>query len=328
MAPPRALDRSRTAREVVNWGCLSETVEPICEIELPSGEAVPVVRRRFAGGPGKKVALVASIRGDTPEGTRILHNVARHLSANAEKLSGTVDVYPCVNPLAAHSGSRNWPGMDLDLNERFPGRADGHAPDRVAAALLAAVSEADCVVELRGGHPAFRQACQARVQADQVDAKDRAATCNVRVVWSRTAAPEPGSLGELVPGLICLEGGVGHRLTEGVGLELSDGVLNLLATIGVLPENDLPFHWAAIQRPQLVGDECLHDVRASRGGLYLPTGEVWGEVDAGGTLGEVVDPLTGDVRETLVSPVRGRVIAQREQPVVYPGNLLVRVVSG
>lgn len=312
---------------MVNCRGVPETIQPICEIELPSGEAVSVVRRRFEGAPGKRVALLASVRGDTPEGIRILHNVARHLSSLTEKLIGTVDIYPCVNPLAAHNGSRNWPGMDLDLNERFPGRADGHAPDRVAAALLASVQGADCVVELRGGHPAFRQACQARVQDDEIEAKERASACNVRVVWHRTAPPEAGSLGEVIPGLICLEGGVGHRLTEGIGLELSDGVLNLLATMGVLPEDELPFHWAAIQRPLRVGDAALHDVRATRGGLYLPSGEVWGEIEAGAALGEVVDPLTGDVRETLLSPLAGRLIAQREQPVVYPGNLLVRVVA-
>jgi predicted deacylase len=294
---------------------------------LPSGEEISVVRRQFSGGEGPRVALLAALWGDTPEGTRVLHNVGRHLAQHVDSLVGTVDIFPCVNPLAAHHGKRNWPGMDVDLNERFPGRADGHAPDRVAAALLDAVGTADCVVELRGGHPAFRQACQARVQAEQTVARERAAACNVRMVWARAAPPEPGSLADSLPSLICLEGGVGHRLTENVGLELSDGVLNLLALLGVLPEDKLPFHWAAIQRPVLADDETVLDIRANRGGLFLPTSEVWAELAEGAALGEIVDPLTGELRETLYAQHAARVVAQREQPVVYPGNLLLRIVA-
>jgi len=77
---------------------VSERLEEICSIELPTGEAVGVHRRRFTGGAGPHVAVVAGVRGDTPEGTRVAHAVGRHLSTHHERLSGTVDVYPCVIP--------------------------------------------------------------------------------------------------------------------------------------------------------------------------------------------------------------------------------------
>ncbi len=305
---------------------MSHTIEPICAIELPSGEDVAVLRRRFWSGEGPRVVLVAGVRGDTPEGTRILHAAGRHLMAVHERLRGTVDLLPCVNPLAAHLGARAWPGFDVDLDRRFPGRADGHAPDRVAHAIVEAVRGADQVVELRGAHPAFRQAAQARVHPEQAEAIERATACNARVLWRRDEATD-GSLAEAVPSLISLEGGVGNRLTEGVGLELSDGVLNMLAVMGILPEDDLPFHWAAIQRPLVVDDGGVVAVRAGRGGLFLPLVGVWAEVKEGDVLGEVVEPVTGEVRESILSPARGRVLAQREQPVVYPGNLVARVVA-
>ncbi|MDP2305295.1 MAG: succinylglutamate desuccinylase/aspartoacylase family protein [Pseudomonadota bacterium] len=307
---------------------MSERLEEICSIELPTGEAVGVHRRRFTGGAGPHVAVVAGVRGDTPEGTRVAHAVGRHLSAHHERLSGTVDIYPCVNPLAAHHGARHWPAFDLDLNRRFPGRADGHAPDRVARALTDAVRSADQVIELRGAHPAFREETQAHIRHDQPIALERALRANVRVVWRRSADLEgTGTLAGEVPGLICLEGGVGNRLTDGVGLELCDGVLNLLVVLGVLPEDALPFHWAAIQRPLVATDADVVRVRATRGGLFLPAGRMWAEVEAGAPLGEVVDPIAGETREIVTAPIAGRVLALREQPVVYPGSLVARLVA-
>lgn len=306
---------------------LSESLEVICSIELPTGEEVGVVRRRFSGGPGPHVAVVAGVRGDTPEGTRVAHSVARHLRANHERLAGTVDVYPCVNPLAAHRGVRNWPSLDVDLNRRFPGRPDGHAPDRVAWALVQALKDTDQVLELRGAHPAFREETQAHVRVESEKALERALATNVRVVWRRADDLEgTGTLASCLPNLVSLEGGTGNRLTDRVGGELSDGVLNLLAVMGVLPEDNLPFHWAGIQRPVVATDEQVVRVRATRGGLFLPQGAVGGEVAEGALLGEVVDPLAGDTLETILAPRGGRILALREQPVVYPGSLVARVV--
>lgn len=307
---------------------MSEHVEEICSIELPTGEAVGVHRRRFSGGPGPHVAIVAGVRGDTPEGTRVAHAVGAHLRANHERLAGTVDVFPCVNPLAAHHGARAWPSFDLDLNRRFAGRADGHAPDRVACAILAAVAGCEQVIELRGAHPAFREETQAHVRADQEVALERAMRANVRVVWRKSRETQGnGTLAAELPGLVCLEGGVGNRLTPGVGLELCDGVLNLLAVLGVLPEDNLPFHWAAIQRPLVATDDDVVRVRATRAGLFLPYGKMWAEMNAGDPLGEVVDPISGDTREIVAAPAAGHVLALREQPVVYPGSLVARLVS-
>lgn len=273
------------------------------------------------------MAIVAGVRGDTPEGIRVAWRIGQFLRTVADGLEGTVDVYPAVNPMAADHGARHWPAFDVDLNRRFPGRADGHAPDRLAAALVRELTPCDQVVELRGAHPAFREETQAHLRVDQPQVLERAMRANVRVVWRRApAAPGAGTLAEALPGLLSLEGGVGNRLTDGVGQELADGVLNLLVVMGVLAEDRLPFHWAAIQRPVVVDDDDVVRVRATRGGLFLPAAGLWTEVDAGEVLGEVVDPVAGEVLEAVTAPVDGQVLAQREQPVVYPGSLVARLV--
>jgi hypothetical protein len=308
---------------------VSETLEELCAIELPAGDAIGVWRRRFEGAPGPHVAVVAAVRGDTPEGTRVAQVVARHLRENHHRLAGRVDIYPCVNPVAAHHGARNWPGYDVDLNRRFPGRADGHAPDRVAAALTDALRGVDQVVELRGANPAFREETQAYVRHDSPVALERALRANVKVVWRRgDELGGTGTLASVVPGLVCLMGGRGNRLTGSVGEQLANGLLNVLGVLGVLPEDNLPFHWATIERPLVATDDDVVRVRAERGGLFLPQGRVWAELAEGDALGEVVDPVTGDTREVVRAPTAGRVLALREQPVVYPGSLVARIVLG
>ncbi len=303
-------------------------LHPIIEVELPSGDTLEVFRRRFQGDrPGPRVAIVAGIRGDAPEGIRVAHTLAEHLEGRGSSLSGTVDIYPCANPLAAHRGARLWPFFDVDLNRLFPGKDDGHPPDRVAHALTQDIQGADHVIELRGARAEFSEAPQAHVRLRDAAAATLAMASNVAVVWCRKAGPAAaGTFAHQFPNTVVLEGGTGNRLTPGVGRDLAHGVLNLLATLNVLDDGDLPFHWAAMQRPVRVTDDQVIRVRSNRGGLFLPTGTVWAEVAAGDLLGTVIDPVTGAIREQILAPAAGRLLAIRELPVVFPGSMVARVV--
>ncbi len=306
-------------------------LESIIEVELPSGDTTEVVRRRFrgAGEGGKRVAIVAGIRGDAPEGIRVAHVLMRFLAGYGDKLRGTVDVYPCANPLAAHRSSRLWPFFDVDLNRLFPGREDGHPPDRVAHALTEDIRGADQVIELRGARAAFREAPQALVRERDSDAAELAMSANVAVVWRRAAGPSAsGTFAHQFPGTLVLEGGTGNRLTPGMGSDLADGVLNVLCALGLVDEAHLPFHWAGLRRPLQVTDADVHRVRAERSGLFLPAEQSWSTVKAGESLGTIVDPLTGDAKMDVLSPVDGHVLAIRELPVVFPGTMVARVVKG
>ncbi|MFT5683773.1 MAG: putative deacylase [Myxococcota bacterium] len=303
-------------------------LKSLIEMELPSGDQVSVFRRRYGSGSGPRVAVVAGIRGDAPEGIRVAHRVAGFLATIEEQLTGTVDIYPCANPLAAEQGSRRWPFFDVDLNRLFPGRIDGHPPDRTAHALCSDVRGADLVIELRGARPSFREAPQAHVRKRHTASAELAKSANVAVVWSRTPGPvAPSTFAHQFAGSIVLEGGSGNRLTDSVGRDLRDGVLNLLSAKGVLPESALPFHWAALQRPLSVTDDQVFRIRTERSGLFLPTGDLWAEVDKGEPIGDLIEATTGELLCQVLSPVAGRLLAIREQPAVFLGTMVARVVA-
>jgi predicted deacylase len=306
---------------------VTESQTAICRIELPTHNEVEVIRRRFEGGAGPSVAVVAGIRGDTPEGIRVVYEVTR-LLRQLDSIDGRVDLYPCANPLAAYAGLQRWPFFDIDLNRRFPGREDGHPPDRLAHELVRHVAEADIVVEVRGAYRAFREVCQAHVRTGDDRAAALAMHANVEVVWSRSPdTMAPTTFASQFDGVMVLEGGAGNRLSDGVSEELAVGVMNMLASLGVVDEQAVPVHWAAIHRPKVVGDQQISHLRADLGGVFLPTVQCGARVKLGQALGAVVDPVHARRLQDLVSPIRGRVLALREQPSVHPGSLVARLVA-
>ena len=301
------------------------TQSTIFEVEMPTGGSACVVRHRFGGREHPRVAIVAGVRGDTPEGMRVALKLIQFLQSHESLLTGCVDIYPCVNPLAAEQGSRVWPFFDVDLNRIFPGKENGHPPDRVAAALINDIQSCDYVIELRGARPFFQEITQALVRSDQ--AAQLALHLNIKVIWQRNPGPAASkTLAYQFPHTIVLEGGVGNQLTDSVGNELKDGLLNFLAQLGVFPESELPFSWVSMERPVLVTGNLIERVRSSRAGFFVPTVSLGAKIQKGDPIGSVLDIATGETRETLFASSLGTVMALRVQPIVSLGTMVARIL--
>ena len=299
----------------------------LLSFELPSGDSISVVRQRFGTGE-PRVALVAGIRGDAPEGIRVAFEVGQFLREHEDLLQGTVDIYPCVNPLAAEQGMRHWPFFEVDQNRQFPGKEDGHPPSQVAYHLLQDLKNVDLVVELRGARPGFSEVPQAFVWEGDAQSLEYAKYTNVAVVWKRKSSVNaPKTFAYQFPHAIILEGGRGNQLTEGIGESLKEGMLYLLSKLQILPEENLPFHWLTMEQPLLAEDVDVHRVRINRGGLFLPKVSINAMVSENDEIGVVIQPSTGEVLEKVCAPNTGKVIAMLNQPVVTPGSMVARIFS-
>ena len=306
----------------------------IFELKTPSGALLAVQRHRFGNGDGPTVAFVAGVRGDAPEGIRVAFQLMEALRSLESDLKGYVDVYPCINPLAAEQGRRLWPGFNIDQNRQFPGKPDGHPPSRLAHCLTEDLKYADLVVEIRGARLGFVEIPQTMIRETQVDNEilegvtllDIARQCNTSIVWTRRSSSIANkTLGKQFGNVIVLEGGQGNRLTEDVGDMFADGCLYLLTRTTVLPEDLLPFPWMAMEDPVIVQDADVLRIRVNSAGLFLPSVRLRALVEVGESVGTVVDPRTSTIVETVVASRSGIVIALRNQPVVSPGDMVVRI---
>ena len=298
----------------------------VFEIEMPTGGSVEVVRHRFGNVSMPRIAIVSGIRGDAPEGMRIALSLIDFLKQNEHHIQGCVDVYPCMNPLAAEQGSRLWPFFDVDLNRLFPGKENGHPPARVAYSLIHDLQRCDYVLELRGARPSFQEITQALVRSEE--AANLAMHLNVQLVWKRSPGPSASkTFAYQFPNTIVLEGGVGNQLTEDVGEQLKNGLLNFLCQVGILPENVLPFSWVGMERPVLVEGQSVERIRVSRAGFFIPEASLGNTIQKGERVGVVVDISTGERREEVVAPCDGLLMALRVQPIVSLGTMVARLLS-
>ena len=111
-------------------------IETVFSAELPVSEHLTIQKNRIVGlghdkeGSGRRLAIITGVHGDELEGQYVAFELARRLKASPELLSGTIDIYPAVNPLGINSIERSVPMFDVDLNRTFPGMSAASSPKR------------------------------------------------------------------------------------------------------------------------------------------------------------------------------------------------------
>lgn len=306
-------------------------IEEVFSIELPVGERLVISKNRMTGKQPetKRLAIVTGIHGDEFEGQFVCYEVIRRIMEDKESLTGTVDIYPALNPLGLDVAARVIPKLNMDLNGIFPGKKEGTAMERVAAAIIGDISGADMCLDVHASDSFVKEIPQVRVNEKFAEKLlPYARLLNADMVWMNASATVHEStlaysmnmLG--VPAMV-LEMGVGTRIDRGYGSQIVEGIFHLMKELGM---------WKGrvgeIQYPAISTDGEVEFIRSDLTGVFLPAIAHNHYVRKGDKLGEIISPLEGRILEEIRAEKSGLVFTLREYPFVQEGSLLARILTG
>jgi hypothetical protein len=127
-------------------------------------------------------------------------------------------------------------------------------------------------------------------------------------------------------GVPCLvaEMGVGMRVTPAFAEQLASGILQVARELGAL---DAGLELEPAEHRALVADDTnVHYLNAPTSGIFVAAANHWNAVRRGEILGRIVSPLEGAPLAEVRSPVDGLLFTLRENPLVYEGSLLARIM--
>lgn len=308
-------------------------IETVVSMELPVDEHLQIRKQRILPkeptGKEKRISVVTGTHGDELEGQFVCYELLRRVKEGQQYLKGIVDVYPAMNPLGIDSITRGIPMFDLDMNRVFPGDEEGPMVETLAKQVVEDLEGSDVCIDIHASNIFLKEIPQVRINeitADQL--VPMAEKLNIDLIWvhasatvlESTLAYSLNSIG--VPTLV-VEMGVGMRITEDYCHQLVDGILNLMKSEGMW---DGPV--SEVKEPIVSYDREVGYVNADASGIYIPVTNIGDFVKEGDVIGNVVNPLTGEINEVARSPIDGLVFTRREYPVVYSGSLLGRVLGG
>ncbi len=299
--------------------------------ELPVGEKLSIKRTRFQPAvkqeKTKRISIVSGIHGDELEGQLVIFLLAQWLKNNPSKITGIIDIYPAVNSLGVDTITRGFPLYEVDLNRTFPGGKNEFLPGQIVHALAKDVQGSNIAIDIHSSNIFLREIPQIRINKEFSNTTlPLAKELNCDFIWIHDAvtvleATFSHTMNSLGTHTLVVEMGVGMRLTKEYGTQLLNGILNLMKKEGIIVcedkfENREPFL-------SEVGD--VFYLNAPRSGLFIPALDHCAIIKKGDKIGDIVDPLTGEVKSVLTAPNQGILFTLREYPVVYEGSLIARI---
>ncbi len=313
-------------------------IETVASVDLMLSEVMKIKRNHLAPdrltGNEKRLCLVSGIYGDELQGQYICYEVIRRIKKNMHHLSGIVDVYPTLNPLALEAGTREIPGSELDMNELFPGVRGGAANEYVARCVVDDIKGnkeekgADFCLDIHGSDLYLHEIPQIRMDAENVEElMPYACSLNTDMVWIHPSHQvQSGSLCyELNKrGIKCVitESSYAFNIDQAYSLQIVDGIFALMKWMGIWQGETVE-----PKKPLVARDDRIAYLNSETSGIFVPQVKVHEEVLTGEKIGEVVNVITGSVEQVIVSPVRGMISAIRQYPVIEVGSLLCRIVE-
>lgn len=309
-------------------------LQTVVSAALPVHERLSIRKNRIFPATGDQAGLprlciVTGTHGDELEGQYVCYELQRRIHEHVEHLTGIVDFYPAANPLGLDTISRGIPMFDLDMNRIFPGSEDGPAAEYIAHELMRDLRGAACVVDIHASNIFLREVPQVRLGENTADRLlPFARLLNTDFIWihagatvlESTLAHSLNAVG--VPALV-VEMGIGLRLTPACGNQLADGLLALMARLGIW-SGEVPVGRPPVESPD--GEVAL--LSAERPGMFIPAATLGAKVGRGELIGEIVDPLRGEVVQRVTAPGSGWLFTLREYPACYAGSMLARILLG
>ncbi|MCM1530292.1 MAG: M14 family metallopeptidase [Alistipes sp.] len=305
-------------------------IKTVSQAGLAVNEKLKIQKNSISNGTSeKRVCIVTGTHGDELEGQYICYSLGDFLNKNIDKLNGTVDIYPALNPLGIDSIMRGIPGYDLDMNRTFPGTGSGTMPEMIAHEISEDMKGADVCIDIHASNIFLREIPQIRMSVPTSETLlPYAKMLNVDFIWVHASATVlestlAHSLNSTGTKTLVVEMGVGMRITKEYCRQLLDGIINLLVNLEMLTNVEAP----EIREPIVSMDGAVEFINSSSAGIFIPEIPFGSTVKNGDIIGKIVDPLTSGIKENAVAQSSGLLFTLREYPVVYGGSLIARILQ-
>lgn len=309
-------------------------IKTIAAVNMPVDETLEIKKHRILPdrpltGSEKRISVVTGTHGDELEGQCVCYALSRRIMEEREKLCGIVDIYPAINPLGIDSITRGIPGFDLDMNRIFPGSDSGSMVEYIASGIVNDLKGSDMCIDIHASNIFLKEIPQARISKKTAEKLvPYAKLLNLDYIWVHSSSTVLEST--LAHSLNCagtptivVEMGVGMRITKEYCDQLTDGIFVLMKALGIWSGDVI-----TPREPILSKEEDVHFINAGKSGIFLPYVEHWRDVRLGDHIGDIVDPLKGEIVEKIAAPCDGIVFTLREYPVVDEGSLIARILKG
>ena len=272
------------------------------------------------GDSPKRVCIVTGTHGDELEGQYVCFRLNQIIRAQLERLNGTVEIYPALNPLGIDSITRGIPTFDLDMNRIFPGDPQGAMPEQIKGytygiQLASFYISGDFVPHVRLMRTGYEDTKGAKLFGMPY------ITLRKPLLFDTTLLNYNWQIWETKA--YSLYGGMNDGVESPVTAEMIGTILRFAQRIGLTRK---PVVGIPDFNPQVIDESSFCSVRTPQAGIFYRLKGAGAKVQEGEPLARIIDPYEGSVRAEIISPTDGIIFFAHNKPLALANTLLFNIL--
>lgn len=272
------------------------------------------------GDSPKRVCIVTGTHGDELEGQYVCFRLNQIIRAQLERLNGTVEIYPALNPLGIDSITRGIPTFDLDMNRIFPGDPQGAMPEQIKGYTYG--------IQLASFYIPGDFVPHVRLMRTGYEDTEGAKLFGMPYITLRKPLPFDTTLLNYnwqiwETKAYSLYGGMNDGVESPVTAEMIGTILRFAQRIGLTRK---PVVGIPDFNPQVIDESSFCSVRTPQAGIFYRLKGAGAKVQEGEPLARIIDPYEGSVRAEIISPTDGIIFFAHNKPLALANTLLFNIL--
>lgn len=304
--------------------------ETLFTLDSPYRQSMSVEGFRFGRGE-KTCAVVGALRGNEIQQMYTCSLLVRELKRLEQQ--GAINdehgilVVPSVNHFSMNVGSRFWAMDNSDINRMFPGYNKGETTQRIAEALFNAIKDYEYGIQFTSFYIQGEFLPHVRITHTGYEDVALADSFGLPYVVLREAHPYDTTTlnynwqiwNTKAFSIYSFES---DDISTPHAEQCVRAVLRFLSQIGVL---NYPCH--AGYHATTLQEKDLVSIHTHCGGIFHRLKVAGDAVTYGETIGEILDPLTGDQKEQILAPTSGTLFFAAKNPLITQHAIAYRIIK-
>ena len=272
------------------------------------------------GDSPKRVCIVTGTHGDELEGQYVCFRLNQIIRAQLERLNGTVEIYPALNPLGIDSITRGIPTFDLDMNRIFPGDPQGAMPEQIKGYTYG--------IQLASFYISGDFVPHVRLMRTGYEDTEGAKLFGMPYITLRQPLPFDTTLLNYnwqiwETKAYSLYGGMNDGVESPITSEMIGTILRFAQRTGLSRK---PVVGIPDFNPQVIDEPSFCSVRTPQAGIFYRLKGAGAKVQEGEPLARIIDPYEGSVRAEITSPTDGIIFFAHNKPLALANTLLFNIL--
>lgn len=287
----------------------------------------------FEFGQGEKsVCIVGNIRGNEVQQiytcAKLVQKMKRLEEQGKIKEGHSILIIPTMNPYSMNSKKRFWPTDNTDINRMFPGYSLGETTQRIAAGIFDVIKDYKFGMQFSSFYMPGRFMPHIRMMQTGFENIEMANQFGMPYVVLRKIRPYDTTTLNYnwqiwETNAFSIYTTSTTEIDEASSKEAIRGILRFLSKQGIVEYTVHDGYHSSV-----VCDAEMVSVRTKTAGIFESKVEVGDEITQGQVLAQIIDPLEGEIKEELISPVDGVVFFGHNDPLTYANTAVFKIIVG